>query len=92
MPGGCDSKRATDHSAARFLLPNGRLVHGCSVGVPMYALAHELGHAGSWTTDPGTRILDEDMVPLMPGLRMRNIIINETPIMRELGEPARLRY
>lgn len=42
-------------------------------------IAHEFGHAIMGTRDDGPN-------------RMNNVIANETPIMRELGEPERISY
>jgi len=43
------------------------------------AIAHELGHAVFGTEDSGAGSL-------------RNILRHETPIMRELGQPVRIKY
>jgi len=55
-------------------------------------LAHELGHAGTWTTNVTTRMRDTDHSSLPAGNRMLNSINNENALMNELGQPSRTQY
>ena len=55
-------------------------------------LAHELGHAGTWTTNVATRMRDTDHPSLPTGNRMLNTIHNENAIMNELGQASRTQY
>ena len=52
---------------------------GCIPPTPTRLISHEFGHAVMGTLDDGPN-------------RMNNVLRNENPIMRELGEPERLQY
>jgi RHS repeat-associated protein len=52
---------------------------GCIPPTPTRLISHEFGHAVMRTLDDGLN-------------RMNNVLRNENPIMRELGEPERLQY